>query len=403
MKGFDELASKTLSKQALLGEDINVSEYCETTEERTYQEELSSLDEEDRLRMREVGIEASEEGRSGTFVQMDHSVIHEGSHQEGLEIMDITLALEKYDWLRDYFWKAVPVDTDKYTATAQSRPHHGYFIRALPGVETTFPLQACLFIGREGLAQYVHNVIIAEEGSKLDIITGCVTARHVKGSLHVGVSEFYIKPRAKVSFTMIHSWAEEVVARPRTASVVEEEGVFLSNYICLKPVKSLQMYPTTKLVGQGAVARYNSILYAHTNSYLDVGSRVYLSAPCTRAEILARTISSGGKIIARGHLIGEIPEVKAHLECRGLILKDGVIHAIPELEGRVAGVDMSHEAAVGKIAQEEIEYLMAKGLSVSEAVATIVRGFMDVGIMGLPAPLTQEIDKAIKSCEREIF
>ncbi len=403
MERSDELASVVLSKQAPLGEDINVSEYCETTEERTYQEELSSLDEEDRLRMREVGIEASEEGRSGTFVQMDHSVIHEGSHQEGLEIMDITLALEKYDWLRDYFWKAVPVDTDKYTATVQSRPHHGYFIRALPGVETTLPLQACLFIGREGLAQYVHNVIIAEEGSKLDIITGCATARHVKGSLHVGVSEFYIKPRAKVSFTMIHSWAEEVVVRPRTTSVVEEEGVFLSNYICLKPVKSLQMYPTTKLVGQGAMARYNSILYAHTNSYLDVGSRVYLSAHCTRAEILARTISSGGKIIARGHLIGEIPEVKAHLECRGLILKDGVIHAIPELEGRVAGVDMSHEAAVGKIAQEEIEYLMAKGLSGSEAIATIVRGFMDVGIMGLPAPLTQEIDKAIKSCEREIF
>jgi len=403
MERFDELAKDALSKKAALGRDIPIQEYSQTTEERPYLENLSSLSEEDKLRMREAGIEATEEGRSGTFIQMDHSVIHEGSHQEGLQIESITSALKKYDWLKDYFWKAVPVDTDKYTATAQVAPHHGYFIRALPGAKSTFPLQACLFMGKEGLGQHVHNVIIAEEGSELNIITGCTTAAHVKGGLHIGVSEFYIKKGAKVSFTMIHSWAEEVEVRPRTATIVEEGGIFLSNYICLKPVKSLQMYPVARLTGKGAMVRYNSILYAPSNSHLDVGSRVFLSAPKTRAEVIARTISSGGEIIARGHLIGEVPDVKAHLECRGLILKDGLIHAIPELEGRVAGVDMSHEAAVGKIAQEEIEYLMARGLSAGEATATIVRGFMNVGIMGLPSALAREIDRAVKSCEEDML
>lgn len=197
---------------------------------------------------------------------------------------------------------------------------------------------------------------------------------------------------------MIHTWAEEVMARPRTAALVEEGGTFLSNYICLKPVRSLQMYPTARLVGTGALARYHSILYGHPNSNLDVGSRVILQAPQTRAEIVARAISSGGKIFARGDIVGEVKDTKAHLECRGLILKDGLIHAIPELEGKVAGVDLSHEAAVGKIAQEEIEYLMARGLSVSEAQATIVRGFMDVKILGLPEAMTREIDKAVESC-----
>lgn len=332
---------------------------------------------------------------------MDHSVIHEGSHQEGLEIMSITSALEKHDWLKDYFWKTVPVNMDKYTAAAHLAPHHGYFIRSLPGAKSIFPLQACLFIGKKGLGQNVHNVIIAEEGSELNIITGCTTAKHIKEGLHIGISEFYVKKGARISFTMIHSWAEEVMVRPRTATIVEEGGVFLSNYICLKPVKSLQMYPVSRLVGPGAMARYNSILYAHPGSHLDVGSRVILSAPQTRAEVIARTISSGGEIIARGHLVGEVPGIKAHLECRGLILKDGLIHAIPELEGKVADIDMSHEAAVGKIAQEEIEYLMARGLSAEEATAAIVRGFMDVGIMGLPGHLAKEIDKAIKSCEEE--
>ena len=403
MKEFDKLAKEALSKEAAWGEDIPLQDYNQTSQEQPYMEDLSSLDEQDRFRMREAGIEASEQDRSGTFIQMDHSVIHEGSHQEGLQIMSITSALKKHDWLKDYFWKAVAVDTDKYTATAQITPHHGYFIHALPGAKSTFPLQACLFMGKDGLSQNVHNVIIAEEGSELNIITGCTTASHIKGGLHIGISEFYVKRGARVSFTMIHSWAEGVMVRPRTATIIEEDGVFLSNYICLKPVRSLQMYPMARLMGKGAMARYNSILYAHTDSHLDVGSRVILSAKKTRAEVVARAISRGGKIIARGRLVGEVPDVKAHLECRGLIIKDGLIHAIPELEGKVEGVDLSHEAAVGKIAQEEIEYLMARGLSAPEATATIVRGFMDVDIMGLPGPLAKEIDRTIESCEEEML
>ena len=100
----------------------------------------------------------------------------------------------------------------------------------------------------------------------------------------------------------------------------------------------------------------------------------------TRAEIIARAISNGGRIISRGDLIGEVTGVKAHLECRGLLLKGGLIHAIPELRGKVDGVEMSHEAAVGKIAQEEIQYLMSRGLGEDEVTSTIVRGFLSVDI-----------------------
>lgn len=203
---------------------------------------------------------------------------------------------------------------------------------------------------------------------------------------------------------MIHNWAEEVVVRPRTGIIVEREGVFLSNYVCMRPVKSLQMYPTTRLVGHGAVALYNTILVGLPGSDLDVGSRVVLERPHTRAEIVTRTISTGGWIVARGHLIGLAPEVKAHLECRGLILsEEGMIYAVPELEGRVAGVDMSHEATVGKIAQEEIEYLMARGLDRNQATAAIVRGFLKVEIVGLPPQLREELDWAISKVQEEVF
>jgi Fe-S cluster assembly scaffold protein SufB len=149
------------------------------------------------------------------------------------------------------------------------------------------------------------------------------------------------------------------------------------------------------------VARLQSILVAHPGSELDIGGRVILEAPHTRAEVIARSLTTGGKCISRGHLLGLVPEVKAHLECRGLILSpNGIIYAVPELEGRVAGVEMSHEAAVGRIAAEEIEYLMARGLDEEEAVSTIVRGFLRVKIEGLPPALEEEMDQAIKETGR---
>jgi Fe-S cluster assembly scaffold protein SufB len=183
---------------------------------------------------------------------------------------------------------------------------------------------------------------------------------------------------------------------------VEENGVFMSNYVCMRPVKTLQMYPTTTCIGENATVRYNTILFAPGGSNMDVGSRVFLKAKGSRAEVVARAITTGGAIVTRGTLIGEAPGIKAHLECRGLILSErGSILAIPELDGRVSGVDMSHEAAVGKIAEEEIQYLMARGLTGDEATAAIVRGFLDVEIKGLPEHLKEEIKKAIRTGEQE--
>jgi Fe-S cluster assembly scaffold protein SufB len=136
---------------------------------------------------------------------------------------------------------------------------------------------------------------------------------------------------------------------------------------------------------------------------MDVGGRILLKEEETRAEIISRAITNGGNIIARGDLVGEVSGVKAHLECRGLILNGGTIHAIPELTGKVDGVEMSHEAAVGKIAQEEILYLMSRGLTEDEATATIVRGFLSVDIPGLPPILKAEIDKAVAESDKDVL
>jgi uncharacterized protein len=407
MYGLGELrerAEKALQKRAAFGEDINLKQFDPAPVPHAYlaEEELCELPQEEQRRLIMAGLDVTQKDRGGTFFQKDTSVIHCNSRQEGIEVLPVRKALEM-DWIQEYFWKLVPVDADKYTASVALDLHDGYVIRALPGSKSIYPVQACLYLDKENLQQNVHNLIIAEEGSELHIITGCSTSPHMRKGIHVGISEFFVKKNAKLSFTMIHNWAEDMHVRPRSVARVEEGGLFLNNYICMKPVKSVQMYPTTYLEGENAVARFYSIIVGSPGSEYDLGGRIFLKKQGNKAEIVARTISNGGRIIARGHLIGEVADIKAHLECKGLLLKGGLIHAIPELEGHVDGVEMSHEAAVGKIAQEEISYLMSRGLSEEEATSTIVRGFLNVDIPGLPPQLKAEIDRAVEESDKEVM
>ena len=408
MHDKDELktrAAQAAQKRAAIGPDIDLSTFEKSPIYHEYLtvEALRSVPLQEQKRLVMSGIDVSEKERSGTYFQKDTTVVHCKTRQEGIEVIPIRQALEHHDWIWDYYWKLATVDADKYTAAAELELHDGYVIRSLPGVKSIYPIQACLYLDKEGFQQNVHNIIIAEEDSELHIITGCSTSEHLKRGLHVGVSEFFVKKNAKLSFTMIHNWAEEMQVRPRSVAQVEEGGLFLNNYVCMKPVKSMQMYPTTYLAGENAVARFYSIIVGTSGSEYDLGARIFLKEPGTKAEIVSRAISNGGKIIARGHLIGAAPGIKAHLECKGLILNGGTIHAIPELEGHMDGVEMSHEAAVGKIAQEEILYLMSRGLSEDEATSTIVRGFLNVDIQGLPAQLKAEIDRAIDASDKDVM
>jgi Fe-S cluster assembly scaffold protein SufB len=397
-------AKEALNKKAAQGGDIDLDSFETPPTAKPVQVAPSDIPQQDRLNLLATGVMLDDMSqRSGPFVQMDNMPMHASVQQEGIEVMALSQAMEKHDWLRDYSWKTVAVDTDKYTAHAEINDADGYFVRALPGARSVFPIQTCLYLSKKRAIQDVHNIVIAEEGSELHIITGCSTAGKEPG-LHLGISEFYIKKGARLTFTMIHSWSPDVEVRPRTAAVIEEDGLFLSNYVIMRPVKSLQSNPIAKCVGRNATARFNSVVVATQDSFIDIGSRALLNAPGARTEMIARTITTGGGIISRGYIEGNEPDIKGHLECRGLILGEhGYIHAIPELKGTRAGVDLSHEAAVGKIAEEEVEYLMARGLSRDEATAAIIRGFLKVDIEGLPPMLNEELKKAVKASEQDLF
>ncbi len=361
--------------------------------------ELTDLSAEDRSRLELAGLDIGETERSGSFFQVDQEIRHAHSGTEGIEVLPIAEALQKYDWLKDYYWKAVDRDKDKFTQfVAKQEVQRGFAIIARRGAKAVYPLQACLYLAGAKV-QYVHNIVIAEEGAELHLISGCVSGSETKSGSHIGVTEFYIGKNARVTSTMIHNWSESISVFPRSASIIEEGGVFLSNYVCMQPVRHIDMNPTANLIGENAVARFSSVVVALPGSTLDLGSRAILAAPGTSAEIVSRMITRGGTIISRGEIRGEVPGTKGHIECRGLILRDGLIHAIPEIAGSVVDTELSHEAAVGRIAQDEIEYLMSRGLDEETATATIIRGFLDVKIRGLPEMLQRQIDGAIDAAE----
>ena len=157
------------------------------------------------------------------------------------------------------------------------------------------------------------------------------------------------------------------------------------------------MYPTAYCRGEDSRVSFNSILYGVGESKIDVGAKVVLQGEGSRGEVVSRAVATDkAQIYVRGFLLGEREESRAHLECRGLLLSDeAMIHAIPELLAKVKGAELSHEAAVGKIAEDQILYLMARGFSREEAESLIVRGFMDVSILGLPERLSRDIKRMI--------
>ncbi len=347
-----------------------------------------------------AGMEEDDKDRSGTFYHVDQSTVYSKVNerfQGKIELMDTKTALQKYSWLEDYRWKLVDKNKDEFTRKVAENWSGGYFIRIMPGAEVTFPLQSCLLITKNNLEQRVHNIIIAEENSKAHIITSCVQHSNVPDATHLGVSEIYVKKGATLNFTMIHQWSENTRVRPRSDTAIGDSAKFVSNYVCMRPVRDVQMYPAAFCKGANSTVSFNSILYGHANSCMDIGSKAVLAGKGSKAEMVSRAISrEGSKMTIRGLIEGNNADCKGHLECRGLLIDDeAFLQSIPELIARKRGVEITHEAAVGKISEREITYLMTRKLTRDQAVSLIIRGFMDVGILGLPEALNAEIKRIV--------
>ncbi len=391
----DEKIKEALSKKGAYGADLDLDRY----EEGSW--DVDAIDDpessEYRKYMEKVGVVADGMNRSGTLLFLDNAPSYccNGRAQEGLEVSSLRDALKAHDGLKDYMWKAMDPAKDKYTAKSYLEDADGYFIRVRSGHHVKTPVQTCMMLKSDKSIQNLHNIVIVEDDASLEMITGCSTTHHANDSLHVGVSEMYVGDNSSLTFSMIHSWSRDTGVRPRTATLVGKNSSYTNNYVILNQVGSLQSFPVATL-DDGGSAMYNTMCIAHEGSEIDTGGMVNLNGIASNAQIMSRSISIGGHMTARGRLVGNAPGSKAHLECRSIIMKDGgSTNAVPELEAHVADVEMTHEAAVGKIAQDQIEYLMSRGLDEDQAVSMIIRGFLSGGINGLPPSLQKDLDEAV--------
>ena len=404
MRNVYENAERAINKKAAIGADITIENFTdETINAIDMIDDLDDLSKQTKKDLLKVGVDTNEENRSGSFLQVDQSnIFTNNSISDSIEVMNMGVALEKYSWLEDYMWNVVKPDADKYTAKTALREKEegvtsGYFVRSLPGTKEVMPVQACMFISDTDVMQTAHNIVIAEENSELHLITGCATGDDISSAMHVGVSEMYLKPGSKITFTMVHNWAEEVEVRPRTAIKLADNSTYINNYILTSPVSTIQSFPTAYCDGKNSRVIFQSIQGGKKDSIIDVGSRAILNAEGAKAEVISRAVAQDeSQIFARGHLAGNVPNVKGHLECQGLVLSDdSFIYAVPELEASSTNLEMSHEAAVGKISEDEINYLTSRGIPEEEAESMIVRGFLNMDITGLPEELAQQTQNMI--------
>jgi Fe-S cluster assembly scaffold protein SufB len=353
------------------------------------------IKQEDAAALAGVGVDVKRNKRSATFIQRNLLPLCIYVYQEGLEMLPIAEALRRYDWLREkYYWKTVSPGLDEVTAEVKSQSEpQGFFIWVKKGTKLTAPAQAGLYMSHGNVSQVIHNIVILEEDTELNLITGCLTRLDVHDGIHYAVSESYVGKNAKLTNTMVHSWGPEVIVRPRSGTIVEEGGMFVSNYVSLRPAQSIESDPQTWLNGQGASVKYLTIILGSAGATIDTGGAVYLNADDTSAELAHRGVCTGGRMYQRGLLIGKA-KCRAHIDCAGMVLdakNEGFIESTPGLKGLHPDARMSHEASIGKIAPEQVEYLQSRGMEEREAISMIIRGFLDADIEGLGPELDARI------------
>lgn len=343
----------------------------------------------------EVGVLLDGRNRSGTFVIQDFHPVCSFSAVEGLEVLPLAQALSRYEWLKDrYYWKLVKRDQDEITRFCADQPNpQGFFIHVREGAKVKLPYQAALYMTHANIAQAIHNLVLVDDNAELNLITGCATHHSVTSGIHMAITETYIGKDAALTNTMVHSWGPEVTVMPRSGTAVGSGGRYVSNYVSLRPAGFIQSNPVTWLRGAGSSAKYQTIILGARGSTIETGGVVYLEGENARAELTHRGVCTGGKMIQGGILIGSAP-CRAHIDCSGMLLApgpEGFIESTPGLKAFHPEAQMSHEASIGKIAPEQVEYLQSRGISERDAVSMIIRGFLNADIEGLGHELDARI------------
>lgn len=365
-------------------------------------ESLDDLPDDTKNLLDELGIsEMEQKAITGLTIQdgtgMIDSSFREKWEKRGVIMAPMNEAVKKYPELRERFMKLYDPGESKLSAYHTAVWNGGVFLWVKEGVKEEIPLHLFFLIQQEALAQAPHIVILAEPNSEIKLIEGCTSPILSKHSLHLDMTEAYIGENAKVDLSVLQNWPEYVHTRPTQRVKVARGGEFSITTVGLGPGKSNITDPRYWVEEEGRV-EINSITLTQEDSHVDLGGEIHLEgSQSTGINNSKAVIMDDSRVITRGKINAESSNTKGHISCDALVMEDGAaMETYPGLSSIVENAELSHEAAIGQIREEELFYLMSRGLSEEEATQLIVQGFVEPAIDDLPEEYLTEIKKIIE-------
>lgn len=352
-----------------------------------------------------LGIpEAEQKFLAGVGAQYESEMVYhniqEHLEKQGVIFLSIEEGLRQHpDLFREHFSKVIPIQDNKFAALNSAVWSGGSFVYIPKGIKVDLPLQAYFRLNVANIGQFERSLIIADEGSQVHYVEGCTAPQYTTDSFHSGVIEIIVKKNARVRYTTIQNWSHNVYNLVTQRAIVEEGGTM--EWVDSNLGSKLTMkYPSCYLMGPGAHGEILSMAFAGRGQHQDTGGKVIHFAPNTSSQIISKSISKdNGRASYRG-LLKVYPvagDVKSNVVCDALLLDDqSRSDTYPYIEVDNEDVTIGHEATVSKIGDEQLFYLMSRGLSEEEATTMIVSGFIEPLVKELPMEYAIEMNRLIQ-------
>lgn len=352
-----------------------------------------------------LGIpEAEQKFLAGASAQYESEVVYHNMldevREKGVIFLDIDSGLKEYpEIFKKYFDTVIPYNDNKFSALNGAVWSGGSFIYVPPGVKLEKPLQSYFRINSERMAQFERTLIIVDKGSDIHYVEGCTAPSYSKDSLHAGVVEIVVLEDAKCRYTTIQNWSKNIYNLVTQRAKVSKGGSMEwvdGNIGSLATMK----YPTCILAGEGAKGSCITIAVADEGQIMDSGAKMIHLAPNTSSQIISKSVSRrGGKVNYRG-MVRHNPLAigsKSKVECDTLILDEiSTSDTVPINDVRNNDSTIEHEATVSKVSEEQLFYLMSRGLTKAQATEMIVMGFIEPFSRELPMEYAVELNQLIK-------
>ncbi len=332
--------------------------------------------------------------------EMVYHKVQDHLEKQGVIFLSIEDGLRQHpDLFRQYFGTVIPIEDNKFAALNGAVWSGGSFIYIPPGVKVDLPLQAYFRLNMANIGQFERTLIIADEGAQVHYVEGCTAPIYMTDSLHSGVIEIVVKKNARVRYTTIQNWSTNVYNLVTQRAIVNEGGTM--EWVDANLGSKLTMkYPSCYLVGPGAHGEILSMAFAGRGQHQDAGGKVIHFAPHTSSKITSKSISkSGGRASYRGLLkvYKDAEDVKSNVVCDALLLDEtSRSDTYPYIEIDAEDVTIGHEASVSKVGEEQLFYLMSRGLSEEEATTMVVSGFIEPLVKELPMEYAIELNRLIQ-------